>query len=117
MKLLQTERLILYALGQFYVSLNQPLVKPLQIRTSKILFIEHLLHSSIIPEQERALYKNLEALEKKKLIVYENKMITFTEAGLKELEMIKKEVQQFISLEHYFAQEKPKRKLQTVMRN
>ncbi|MBI2581838.1 hypothetical protein HYV87_01755 [Candidatus Woesearchaeota archaeon] len=118
MKLTKPQRLILFALGQFYNSLNQPLVqKPVQIRTSKIAFIEHLLHSKIISKQERALYKNLETLENKKFISYDNKMIVFTELGLKELEKISKEIQQFIDLEKYFQDEKPKGKLQTVMRN
>lgn len=118
MKLAKPQRLILHALGQFYSSLNQPLVeKPVLARTSKIAFIEHLLESKIISKQERALYKNLETLEQKKLITYENKMIIFTEVGLKELEKINKEVQRFIHLEHYFQQEKPKRKLQTVIRS
>ncbi len=55
MKLTKTHRLILFALGKFYVSLNQPLVeKPVQVRTSKIAFIDHLLHSGIISKQERA---------------------------------------------------------------
>ena len=118
MKLAKPQRLILFALGQFYASLNQPLVeKPVQMRTSKIAFIEHLLQSKIISKQERALYKNLETLELKKLITYENKMIIFTEVGLKELEKIDKEIQQFFSLEHYFKDAKPKRKLQTMIRS
>ncbi len=118
MKLTKTQRLILYALGHFYTALNQPLVeKPVQVRTSKIAFIEHLLAAKIISKQERALYKNLETLGQKKLISYQNKMIMFTELGLPELEKINKEIGQFISLEHYFEQEKPKRKLQTMIRS
>lgn len=118
MKLTKTQRLILFALGKFYVSLNQPLIeKPVQVRTSKIAFIEHLLKSKIVSKQERALYKNLETLENKKLILYENRMIMFTESGLKELEKISKEIEHFIDLEKYFQQEKPKGKLQTMIRS
>lgn len=118
MKITRTQRLILLALGKFYISLNQPLVeKPVQVRTSKIAFIEHLLAAKIVSKQERALYKNLETLEHKKLILYENRMIMFTESGLKELEKISKEIQQFINLEKYFQQEKPKGKLQTTIRS
>ncbi|HLD40487.1 MAG TPA: hypothetical protein VJB13_05100 [Candidatus Nanoarchaeia archaeon] len=118
MKLSKTQRLILYALAHFYTSLNQPLVeKPVQVRTSKIAFIEHLLAAKIVSKQERALYKNLETLEQKKLISYENKMIIFTEFGLREVEKINKEIQQFIDLEKYFQQEKPKRKIQTMIRS
>ena len=43
-------------------------------------------------------------------------MIVFTETGLKELEKISAEIQQFIELEKYFQQEKPKGRLQTVMK-
>ena len=68
MKLTKIQRLILYSLGQFYESINQRLNgKPLRLRTSKIAFIELLLQSKIISNQERALYKNLENLQKKKL--------------------------------------------------
>lgn len=118
MQLTKTQRLILFALGQFYASLNQPLVeKPVQVRTSKIAFIEHLLEAKIIAKQERAVYKNLETLEQKKVITYDNRMIMFTELGLKEVEKINGEIQQFISLEQYFQQVKPKGKLQTVIKN
>ena len=118
MKITKVQRLILFALGHFYTALNQPLVeKPVQVRTSKIAFIEHLLAAKIISKQERALYKNLETLEEKKFISYENKMIMFSEAGLQELAKINKEIGQFISLEHYFEQEKPKGKLQTMIRS
>ncbi len=138
MKLTQVEKLILFSLGQFYKSINQPLVeKPLTLRTSKITFIEWMLHSGIIAKQERALYRNIESLEKNKLIQYDTRMIMFTNLGLKELERIKKELEkrgkeleknerelelkrkelgQFSDLEKYFVSgDKPRRKLQTVI--
>lgn len=118
MKLTKTQRLILYALGHFYTSLNQPLVEmPVQVQTSKIAFIDHLLAAKKISKQERALYKNLETLENKKLISYENRMIMFTEFGLKELDEINKEISHFTALEKYFEQEKPRGKLQTTIKN
>ncbi|MEK6900304.1 MAG: hypothetical protein AABX05_04220, partial [Nanoarchaeota archaeon] len=108
MMLTKVQRLMLFALGQFYHSLNQPLVeKPLQIRTSKIAFIEHLRESSIVSKQERALYKNLETLEQKRLISYDHKIIRFTESGLKECEKINKEIEQFNSLDRYFEKARP----------
>lgn len=117
MKLTKTERLILYSLGQFYQAINQPLIeKPLKIRTSKITFIELLLASKIITQQERALYKNLECLEDKKLIGYDKKMIKFSEKGLKIVDKINKEAKQFIDIKNYFGQGiKPLRKLQTII--
>ena len=116
MILTKTQRLILYSLGQFYKFLNQPLIKkPLQLRTSKITFIELLLSSEMINIGERALYKNIEFIENKKLIGYEHHMIKFTELGLQTLEKINEEIKQFTELEKCFKEQKSKRSLQTVM--
>lgn len=118
MSLTPTQSLMLFALGEFYKSINQPLVeKPVQLRTSKIAFIELLLQGKLFGKQERAIYKNLEVLEQKKLINYENHLVRFTETGLQQLEKINREVHQFLDTQAYFSKgEKPKRKLQTVMR-
>jgi len=102
------------------MSLNQPLTKkPLTLQTSKIMFIELLVSSKIITKQTRALYKNLETLEKKKLIEYDNKKITFTESGLIILEKINSEVAKFVSIQDYFVKTTKigKRKLQTVIKS
>jgi len=116
-KITKTQRLILYSLGQFYQSLNQPLSeKHLKLRTSKIAFIELLLASKIITKQERALYKNLETLEHKKLIEYFDRKIKLTDKGRKIIEKINKEVKQFVDVKEYFKEvKKPKRKLQTTI--
>ncbi len=117
MPLTKPEKLILHSLGQFYISLNQPLIeKPVRVRTSKIAFIELMLKSNVVSKQERALYKNIEGLEKKKLLQYQNHLIAFTPKGLKELEKVQKEIKPFKDIEHYFQKGvKPQRKLQTVM--
>ncbi len=119
MKLTKTERLILFSLSQFYSSINQQLVtKPLRLETSKITFIELILQSKIITKQERALYKNLESLEDKKLIEYDNRMIKFTDSGLKMVQKIDREINQFADIKNYFKEiKKTKRKLQTVINN
>ncbi len=99
---------MLYALGKFYSALNQPLVeKPVTLSTSKKVFIKLLLKAGIVSKQERAVYKNMEALEKKKLIAYERRMIRFTEKGLKDLEVITLEAMQYTLLENYFQRVKP----------
>ncbi len=118
-KLTKTERLILFSLSQFYSSINQQLVtKPLRLETSKITFIELILQSKIITKQERALYKNLESLENKKLIEYDNRMIKFTDSGLKMFQKIDREINQFVDIKEYFKEiKKTKRKLQTVINN
>ena len=117
MSLTAVEKLILHSLGQFYLALNQPLTqKPVRVRTSKIAFIELLVNSDIITKQERALYQNLEGLEKKRLLKYDNRRITFTDKGLKELEKVQQEIKPFSAIEQYFQKGvKSPRKLQTVI--
>ena len=67
MSLTKAQKRILYALGQCYQKLNQPYQdKPLTVFVSKIAFIELLQKAEFIKKQPRALYKNLELLEKKK---------------------------------------------------
>ncbi|HIH10896.1 TPA: hypothetical protein HA241_01785 [Candidatus Woesearchaeota archaeon] len=118
MVLNSSQKLIVYALSEFYNSLNQPLTeKPVHVRTSKITFIELLETAMIISAHKRALYKNIEFLEQQKYITYRNHMIAFTAKGLKELAKINKEIECYHALKQYFQTiEKPKRKLQTVMR-
>ncbi len=119
MTLTRVQRLILYSLGQFYRALNQPLIETLlELETQKITFIEHLKKSSVISKQERSIYRNLETLEQKKMITYDNHMIKFTKLGLDELEKINSEISQILQIQKYFQQaEKPKRKLQTVIKS
>jgi hypothetical protein len=118
MKLTKTQRLMLYSLGQYYRSLNQPLREaPVKLRTSKIAFIEILEESQVITKQERAIYKNLEQLQKKQLIQYENRMIQFTSKGVSILQRINVEIRQFVEVGVYFSKpHKPKGKLQTVIK-
>lgn len=118
MKLTSVQRLMLYALGRFYESINQPLVeKPVQLRTSKITFIQLLLQQNLAGKQERAVYQNLEMLEKRKLIDYENRMIRFTDLGLQELKKVDKEVKQLKEVDARFMQHLlPKKGMQTVMK-
>jgi len=117
LKLSKPQSLILFSLGQFYQSINQVLNdKPLKLSTSKIAFIELLLDSGMVSKQERALYKNIEGLEKKKLVEYHNRRIRFTEEGLKELRKINQDYKKFNDLKKYFHEEiRPKRGLQTTI--
>lgn len=116
MDLTHTQKLILHSLGQFYQAINQPLIeKPVRLRTSKIAFIELLLECRAMSKQSRAVYKNLETLEKKKMIEYESRMIRFTERGLKHLKRIDQDIRPFVEVENHFRTAKPGRKLQTVM--
>ena len=118
MELAKSHKLILYSLGQFYAQLNQQLIaKPLQVRTSKIAFITFILHSNIITKKERAIYKNLESLETKKLIEYQSKRIKFTEEGINQFKKINKEIEPFIKIKEFFSNTKQPIQVQTMIRN
>ena len=119
MKITTAQKLTLYALEQCYAKLNQPLEKsPVEINVSKITFIELVLNAPITLKQERALYKNLETLEQKQLIKYNNKRIIFTPLGLEELNKIQNDIKQFLEVRDYFLTiEKPSKKLQTIIRH
>ena len=79
MSLTKTQQRILYALGHCYRKFErQYRDKPLTVFVSKIGFIDLIKQAEFIQKQERALYKNLEILEKKKLIEYLEKKIRLT---------------------------------------
>jgi hypothetical protein len=114
-KLTTTQRLMLFTLGQYYIRLNQPLAKPMKLRTSKVTFITLLSEAKVFPKGARAIYKNLEVLEDKKCIVYDHSLIRFTEDGLKEIRKINKEVKQYLEVSKLL-KGKPKGHLQTFMK-
>lgn len=117
MSLSKTQLRILYSLGQCYRKLNQPYQdKPLTVFISKIAFIELLKQADFIQKQERALYKNLEFLEKKKFIEYNNKKIKLTQRGQRLFNRIEKEIKPFVDTRDFWHQDpKTQRQLQTYI--
>lgn len=90
---------ILYALMKYLKKLNKKFEnKPLEASVSKIDFIKLIQESKIVEKSERGLYKNLEMLEKKKLIRYENRFLKLTEKGLRLAEKKEKELYPYMRL-------------------
>lgn len=105
MSLTKTQQRILYSLGQCYQKLNQPFQdKPFKVFISKIAFIELLKQADFIKKQERALYKNLELLEKKKLLAYKEKKIKLTQRGQRTFNRIEKEIKPFVDIRDFWHQ-------------
>lgn len=103
MHLNKQQKLILYALGLTYQNFNEHLKnKPLDMCISKSAFIELALKSNITNIQERALYKNLEFLEKQKIILYKNKSLVLSKRGNRLFEQLNKEVAPFLKLSETF---------------
>lgn len=99
MKTTKTQNFMLFSLGKLYEIANKKVKgKPLEVFISKKSFIEILMKSGIAKKQERAIYKNLEILEKKKLIRYKTKELMLTSKGKKLFSTLKKEYDPYIFL-------------------
>lgn len=83
-KLSKKHEFILYALLKYLQKLNKGFEdKPLEVSVSKIDFIKLIQDLEIVEKTQRGLYKNLQVLEKKKYLTYDNKLLKITEKGLK----------------------------------
>lgn len=90
---------MLFSLGYFYEHANKQFGnKPLKIVISKKVFIEIVKKSSITLKGERAIYKNLEVLEKKKYISYQGKVLRLTKKGDKKYVSMKKIMQPYLNM-------------------
>lgn len=83
-KLSKKHQFVLYSLMEYLKKLNKKFRdQPLEASVSKIDFIRLLQNMKITKKSQRGLYKNLEVLEKRKLIAYENRFLKLTQRGLK----------------------------------
>lgn len=85
MGLTNKQKFILFVLGKLYDHANKNLQqKLLQISISKSAFIEIVKRGGLTEKGERALYRNLEGLEKSKHISYQNKILKLSKKGGRE---------------------------------
>ncbi len=76
-------KLILFALYWYYKEADEKFKdKPLKLAISKVSFIDMVKKFELAKKQPRAIYRNLEVLEKKKLIMYKKKHLFITQKGL-----------------------------------
>lgn len=112
-----THKFILFTLGFWYTEANKKLQKKnLIISISKASFIQIVKKAGIVEKKPRALYKNLELLEKKKLIKYEKRSLSLTEKGEKIFLKIYKEHKPYVDVVKLLAEKeisKYTKKLQT----
>lgn len=84
MGLTNKQKYMLFILGEYYKKERRRLKKSfLDIAISKPVFIDLVMESGLVSKKERAVYKNLEVLERKRLIFYENRMLKLTNRGIK----------------------------------
>ena len=119
MKLNKIEKVMLYALGRYYdVSSRAIPDNSLTIHLLKMVFIDFVRKVKLFEKSERAIYKNLEYLEKRKLVSYENKNLSLTERGAKEYREINEGLRPYFEVNSMIVKDQVKRskKLQTVFK-
>jgi hypothetical protein len=120
MKSTKTQRYILYSIGKWVEEANEYIKdRPLQVAISKTSFIELVLNAGFAKKQKRALYKNLENLEKKRFLIYQNKELMLTKKGERLYKEISKELDPYLNV-YKKLKEKPAtsytKKVQTVFK-
>lgn len=119
MKLTTKEKLLVFALGIYLQNLKKKVCCDLDVSIQKSTFIDFVLKTKLFEKKERALYKNLENLEKKKLLGYPVKRIVLTEKGWKAYWRINDSVKPYLILQDALSTEtivKGTRKIQTIFR-
>ena len=91
-------KIVMYALGLYNELASRNVPKGLAVVLPKYVFINFVKKIKAVKKGERALYRNLEFLEKKKYIEYDNKNITMTKKGKALYKKIRKEVRPFIDV-------------------
>ncbi len=75
-------RLMLFILGHFITETNKSFTdKPLALSVSKADFIDAVMNLGVVAKKERAIYKNLEQIQKDKYTLYKNKQLSLTKKG------------------------------------
>jgi len=120
MKTTRVQNFILFTLGKWFEEANKKIKdRSLKVSISKTVFIDLVKTAKFARKQERALYKNLEILEKKKLVKYENKELELTQKGKTLYEDIDKRLKPFFNVFKKLKEKDPIRytkKVQTVFR-
>ncbi len=120
MGLTKKTKLILFALYWYYKERNAKLKDtPLRLAISKVSFIDMIKKFELAEKKPRAIYKNLETLEKKKLIQYKEKHLYLTERGKNLIKKTLHEIQPYLDVIKDIKKKKGKvsvRKAETVFR-
>lgn len=108
MGLAENQRFILFVLGKLYEVTNRDLKeKILQVSISKAAFIEIVKKGCLTEKGERALYKNLEDLEKSNYVSYENRILKLTKKGGKEYSKLNRQLLPFLNIIKIIEAENP----------
>jgi hypothetical protein len=120
MKTSKVQNYILFTLGKWFEEANKKIKNSsLKVSISKTTFIDLVKTAKFAKKQERALYKNLEILEKKKLVEYQNKELELTKRGKKLYEEINDSLKPFFNVFQKLKDKNPigyTKKVQTIFK-
>ena len=79
----ETSKEVLFLLGEFFKETDRRFISaPLAVSISKAEFIDAIMKIGVVKKHERALYKNLEELQKYRYIIYpKNKSLRMSNRG------------------------------------
>lgn len=112
------QKFILFTLGSWYLEASRKLSGTVEIVISKATFIDLLMRANLAGKQARAVYKNLEDLEKQRLISYKNHNLALTKKGHKLFIKLYEELRPYVNVIHALKQKDPlsySRRVQTVL--
>ena len=99
MKLSQQQTLVLYALGEMCQCINTRFSQEaLEACITKAAFIRLVQSIKLFSKKERALYKNLEMLEAKKIITYAEKKVLLSKIGQKKFAQLTHQITPFLQM-------------------
>lgn len=99
MGLSRQQAFVLFALGRCYEECDRRFSgKSLVVNMSKKAFIELSRAAGMVSKGERAMYKNLEDLEQKKLISYDSKTLKLTERGGKHFQDVLTKIEPYLAV-------------------
>jgi hypothetical protein len=120
MALSRVQEHILFTLGRWHADAQRKLPEALEPALTKKAFIDALLAADIAGKKERALYRNLEALESRRLVSYGNRTLRLTPAGSRAYESIARRLTPFLNVITALSRKDPLqygRRLQTSFRH
>ena len=98
MKLSRPQEFVLFLLGTCYSYCSRKIREPLQLEMRKCDFIKLANKAGLIKKSERAMYKNLELLEKARYLDYKNNLLSLTPKGNRHFQSTMKKIGPYIEL-------------------
>jgi hypothetical protein len=110
---------MLFILGMFFSETDRKFSQaPLSVSVSKAEFIDVIKSLSAVSKKERAIYKNLEELQKEKFVIYNERELLLSRRGFNEYEAIINEMKNLDSIASKIEAQRIifKRKVQTKLK-